>query len=63
MHLPALQDTVRTMIEKAHPLPGGAQELDSRALRLHGKRYVLLTDQEAATVWDEIEKQEGGQQP
>lgn len=44
--------------EKAHEIPGGEDELDTIALRLHGKRYTALTDAEADAVWDDIESRE-----
>jgi hypothetical protein len=43
---------------KTHEIPNANDELDSVALRLHGKRYLLLTDAEASAVWDDIESRE-----
>jgi hypothetical protein len=43
---------------QAHEIPGGTDELESTAWRLHSKRYIDLTDAEADAVWDDIESRE-----
>jgi hypothetical protein len=45
-------------LNQVHEIPNAPDELDSTALRLHGKVYVLLTDAEASAVWDDIESRE-----
>jgi len=43
---------------QAHEIPGGTDELESTAQRLHGKHYIELTDAEADAVWGDIESRE-----
>lgn len=46
-------------LDKAHPIPGGTEQLNEISRQLFGKRYIVLADDEANAVWDEIERQEG----
>jgi len=45
-------------LERVHEIPGGSVRMDEISRRLFGKRYTVLTDEEANAVWDEIERQE-----
>ena len=46
------------MIERAHEIDGGMDELEIVARRLFSKSYIHLDDTQASAVWDAIEARE-----
>ena len=46
------------MIERAHEIDGGMDELEIVARRLFSKSYIQLDDTQASAVWDAIEEKE-----